>query len=152
MTKEWPKRALWSTCPTTWVLLRLQMACLAVFSFFTTAPTGLNWIDNYTRWGRKATRSYRSAELTLRVIKIMSITNTLPNNPDRQENHSWWLKWLTPGHRRKDYVLGLAIGSVWLDLVVKKEKEGRKETVIEREQRLWETGTGLANLPVCSLV
>lgn len=113
--------------------------------FFTEVPAGLNWIGNYT--GERG-RPPRSAELTLLVIKIMRITRALPNNPERQESHSPWLKQPARGRRSEDYVLGLASGSVWLDLVVQKSKEGRKETVIEREQSLWETGNRLVS-PAC---
>lgn len=68
----------------------------------------------------------------------MRITHTLPNSPDRQVNHSWWLKWLIPGCRRQDYVLGLAnsfVWTIWLKKKVRKEGWVKENKVCGRSRR-----------------
>lgn len=48
-----------------------------------------------------------SAESVLLLTETVGVRNLLPNHPDGQESHGWWFKWLIPGHRRRDEVLGV---------------------------------------------
>lgn len=78
----------------------------------------------------------RSAESTLLVIEIMGITNTFPNHPDWQGNHSWWLQWLIRT-QRQDWVRGSASNFVWLDTWFPKKKRKVERRLRERVQNLW---------------